>query len=107
MGLFDFGKAKTSAQNTEIKAKLDTNVEGVLKDLKQSRVDKCQNMGLSLSKIGQDLAYIERKTREYYSTAVQDIKGGQTQGQAYQNLMNSAGTEADRDIIARMFSAKS
>lgn len=106
MGLFDFGKPKAASKTTDIKAKLDTDIDGVLQDLKQSRVDKCQNMGLSMAKIGQDLAYIERRTREYYSLAVQDVKKGQSQSQAYQNLMDNAGTEADREIIARMFSIK-
>lgn len=106
MGLFDFGKPKAAPQTSDIKVKLDKDIDTVMKDLKQSRVDKCQNMGLSMSKIGQDLAFIERKTREYYSTAVQDIKSGQTQGQAYHNLLDSATTEAERDIITRMFSSK-
>lgn len=106
MGLFDFGKPKAASPSSDIKAKLNTDIDGVLKDLKQVRVDKCQAMGLSMSKIGQDLAYIERRTREYYSIAVQEIKNGQSHGQAYQSLLSSAGTEADRDIIARMFSTK-
>lgn len=106
MGLFDFGKPKQTAQTVDPKAKLDKDIEQVMKELKQGRVDKCQNMGLSMSKIGQDLAYIEKRTREYYTTAVQDIKGGQSHGQACQNLLNSAGTEVDREIIARMFSLK-
>jgi len=106
MGLFDFGRPKAAPQTSDIKARLNTDIEGVLKDLKQVRVDKCQNMGLSMSKIGQDLAYIERKTREYYSTAVQDIKNGQSHGQACQNLMSTAATDVDRDIVSRMFSTK-
>lgn len=106
MGLFDFGRSKPATQTSDAKARLNTDIEGVLKDLKQVRVDKCQNMGLSMSKIGQDLAYIERRTREYYSTAVQDIKKGQSHGQVCQNLMNNAATEADRDIVSRMFNMK-
>lgn len=106
MGLFDFGKSKATPQNPDIKARLDKDIECVLKDLKQSRVDKCQNMGLSMSKMGQDLAYIERKTREYYSTAVQEIKVGQTHSQACRKLLDAAATEADRDIVNRMFSVK-
>lgn len=106
MGLFDFGKTKTAAKGPDINAKLDKDIERVMKDLKQSRADKCQSMGMSVSKIGQDLSFIEKRTREYYTTVVQDIKGGKTQAQAYQSLMESAATEADRDIIQRMFSVK-
>lgn len=106
MGLFDFGKSKSTAKNADISAKLDKDIDRVLNDLRQVRVDKCQNMGMSVTKIGKDLAYIERKTREFYSSAVQDIKSGQTQSQAYQNLMANAATEADREIISRMFITK-
>ena len=106
MGLFDFGKTKAPASSSSVAAKLDKDIEGVLKDLKQARVDKCQNMGLSMTKIGQDLAYIERKTREYFSLAVQDLKNGQTHGQAYQNLLDAAITDMDHEILARIFSVK-
>lgn len=106
MGLFDFGKPKAAPQNSDIKARLDTDIDCVLKDLKQMRVDKCQNMGLSMSKMGQDLAYIERRTREYYSAAVQGIKSGQSHSQACRTLLDSAATEADRDIVSRMFTMK-
>ena len=106
MGLFDFGKPKASAQSSAIKAKLDKDIEAVLKDLRQSRVDKCQNMGIGVTKMGQDLSYIEKKTREYYATVIQEIKGGKTQGQAFQKLMDSASLETDREIIALMFSVR-
>lgn len=106
MGLFDFGKPKATAKTPEVKAKLDKDIDGVLKDLRQSHVDKCQNIGLGVTKMGSDLSYIEKRTREYYSTVVQEIKGGKTAGQAYQNLLDSATTNIDRDILARMFSIK-
>lgn len=106
MGLFDFGKPKTTAKAPEVKAKLDKDIEGVLKDLRQSHVDKCQNIGLGVTKMGADLSYIEKRTREYYSTVVQEIKAGKTASQVYQNLLDSSTTNIDRDILLRMFSAR-
>ncbi len=106
MGLFDFGKPKTAAKTPEIRAKLDKDIEGVLKDLRQTHVDKCQNIGLGVTKMGTDLSYIEKRTREYYSIVVQEIKAGKTAGQVYQNLLDSSTTNIERDILLRMFSAR-
>lgn len=106
MGIFDFGKPKNTASSAAVKAKLDKDIESVLKDLKQSRVEKCQNMGIGVSKMGQDLSYIEKKTKDLYAAAIQEIKAGKTHAQAYQRLMDNAGTDADRDIISRMFCGK-
>ena len=106
MGLFDFGKAKPAAKGAEANAKLDKDIDGVLKDLKRKRADKCQNMGMGVAKIGQDFSYIEKRTREYYTSAIQEIKSGKAQGQVYSEFLNSAATDADRDIVQRMFSLK-
>lgn len=106
MGLFDFGKTKEAAKTPDSRAKLDKDIEGVLKDLRKNHVDKCQNIGLGVTKMGSDLSYIEKRTREYYGAVVQEIKSGKTAAQTYQALLDEANTPIDRDILARMFSLK-
>ncbi len=78
-----------------------------MNELKKTRAKECQNLGMSVSKMGQDLAYLDRKVKEYYNEAVKQLKSGKSQGEAYEHIMDHlTSTEMDRRIVEKIFSGK-
>lgn len=104
--IFGFGKGKndkTPASNR----KINKDIEGIMTDLKKSRALECQNQGMSVSRMGQDLAYLDRKVKEYYNEAVKQLKTGKSQGEAYDFIIdNLTNSNIDRLIVEKIFSGK-
>jgi len=106
--VFGFGKNKKQKQNTAISSrKLNKNLEGVMKELKKNRALECQNLGMSISKMGQDLSYLDKKIKSLYSEAISEIKSGKTHDEAYEFLSEThAKSEMERNIVDKMFTEK-
>lgn len=112
MGLFGRSKQQSQQQPQPQQSvnrayKLDKRIDLVLQELKQKRAEKCQSMGFSALRTGQDLRYIERKTQELYTLAVAELKAGAKVSDTFQNLYdNHTVLDVDREIVERMFSGK-
>lgn len=104
--IFGFGKGKKQA-SPHSQRKINKDIEGIMIELKKKRAKECQNMGMSVSKMGKDLAYLDKKVKEFYNEAVKQLKQGKTHGEAFDYIMNNLATsDMDREIVDKIFSGK-
>ena len=104
--IFGFGKSKKEV-SPHSHRKINKNIEAIMNELKKKRAKECQNIGMSVSKMVQDLAYLDRKVKEYYNEALKQLKSGKSQGEAYEYIMdNLTHSDIDRQIVEKIFSGK-
>lgn len=103
---FGFGKKKKETPKKS-KIQLSKNIEGIMKDLKKERVLECQNLGMTINKMGQDLSFLDKKIRGIYNEAIKELKVRNSHEEVYEFLKESyASSDIDRNIIDRIFSIK-
>lgn len=104
--IFGFNKSKKQ-NNDASNRKINKNIEGIMKDLKKKRVIECQNIGMSVSKMGKDLAFLDKKIKSLYNEAIKQLKSGKSHNEAYDHLkQNTASSNMEREIIDKIFSGK-
>lgn len=104
--IFGFGKGKKET-SPHSNRRINKDIEGIMRELKKNRAKECQNLGMSVSKMGQDLAYLDKKVKQYYNEAIKQLKTGKSHGEAYEYIMdNLANSDIDRKIVDKIFSGK-